>query len=567
MMMVFKRSRRPTHMPSLGPRLPTPSQDRSGRLALAIVAFLAVYGAITGRLIQLGLAEPEAGRHYVSEADQRTLARPNFTDRNGEILATDIEGASLFAEPRRVSNVDEAVTSLVSVFPDINQDRLRRVLSTDAGFAWVKREISPAERKKVHRLGIPGLDFRSENRRYYPGDNLVGHILGTVSVDNRGISGLEKYIDDVRLKPIEEAGFVARHDQEPVALSLDLRVQAAVHSELTAAMERYQAIAAMGVVLKADTGEVMAMVSLPDFDPHDREEALKTENLNRVTAGVFEMGSVFKAFNTAMALDSGRVHIDESFDATKPLQIGGFSIGDFHGKYRWLTVPEVFIYSSNIGSARMALALGHDGQQAYLERLGLTSKIETELPEVARPIVPKKWSDITAATVAFGHGISVSPMNTAVAAAAIVNGGKLLPPTFLPRSTEDAEAIGVQVISPQTSAHMRELFAMNARRGSGRRARVEGFEVGGKTGTAEKITNGRYDSSKRFNSYLSAFPISDPQYVVLVVIDEPKPEKPGIGATAGLNSAPTVSRIVRRIGPMLGVQPRFGTDVTTMAAN
>ena len=540
--------------------------QQRGRIVLAVVAFLLVYAAITGRLVQLGFAGPADTSGRLASQERETMSRPDLVDRNGELLATDIAGLSLFAEPRHIVNADEATAALLTVFPELDAEKIKTALSRDTAFAWIKREISPDERDAVHRLGIPGLYFRTENRRYYPSGPVASHILGTVSVDNRGLFGLEKYLDRSWLKDLNAAGFGGGHEFQPVELSVDLRVQSVVRAELETAMERYRAIAAMGIVLDVHTGEVVSMVSLPDFDPNLRTTATKRESRNRVTSDAFEMGSVFKVFNHAMALDSSVISINDSFDATNPLRIGGHSIGDFHGKKRWLTVPEVFIYSSNIGSGRMALKVGRDNQQEFLGRLGLLSTVDTELPEVVPPVVPRTWRDVTAVTISYGHGLSVSPMQTAVATAAVVNGGKLIPPTFFPRSREAADMVAKQVLNPYTSQQMRDLMAMNAREGSGGRARVEGYEVGGKTGTAEKITNGQYDSSKRFNSYLSAFPISDPRYVVLVVLDEPKPEKPGGYATAGLNASPTVGRIVRRIGPMLGVVPRPESDVTLAAA-
>jgi cell division protein FtsI (penicillin-binding protein 3) len=315
------------------------------------------------------------------------------------------------------------------------------------------------------------------------------------------------------------------------------------------------------------TGEVLAMSSLPDYDPNRPGDALLPDRLNRMTAGVFEMGSVFKTFTIAMALDTGRVKMTDSFDATHDIRSGRFSISDYHGKHRVLTLPEVFIYSSNIGAARIALQAGADAQQDFFRRAGMMKKMQTELPETARPIVPAKWAELTAMTIAFGHGMSVTPLHTAAVTAALMNGGVLISPTFLPRDRAEAVRQGVRVVQRRTSDEMRALFRMNVVNGSGRRAEVAGYMVGGKTGTAEKVENGRYSSSKRFNSFLAAFPMDDPQYVVLVVLDEPKSEKPGMSATASLNAAPTVAAIIRRSAPMLGVTPRPpGQDSALLAS-
>ncbi|MEP0456164.1 MAG: penicillin-binding protein 2 [Roseibium sp.] len=528
------------------------------RVYVAMAAFVFVYLAIGGRLVLLAQMDEAPSSAWISAQDSVAASRPDLIDRNGEILATDIKTASLYAEPRRILDVDEAVEGLMKVLPELDADVVRRRLDSRAGFVWLKRELSPGQADAVHDLGLSGVGFLSESQRFYPGGPTAGHIVGSVNVDNAGLTGIEKYIDGEWLGDLQDLGFASDRSMEPVQVAMDLRVQHVVRDELMKAMDRYKAIAAVGIVLDVKTGEVVAMSSLPDYDPNDRAQALEKDRLNRATGGVFEMGSVFKTFTTAMALDSGKVGINDSFDATRPIRAAGRTISDFHGKNRILSVPEIFIYSSNIGTAKMMLATGIDKQQEFLGRLGLTTRLHTELPENARPLLPPKWNELAAMTISFGHGISVTPMQTAVAAAALVNGGTLLQPTFLPRSQQEAKELGKQVLSPETSRIMRYLFRLNVLRGSGRRSDVPGYTVGGKTGTAEKIENGRYVSDKRRNSFLSAFPMDDPRYVVLTVIDEPKPERSGVGATAGMNAAPMVGAIIRRAAPMLGVMPRFG---------
>ena len=325
-------------------------------------------------------------------------------------------------------------------------------------------------------------------------------------------------------------------------------------------MQRYKAIAGGAVVLNAKTGEVVAMASLPDYDPNNPFNAHDKDRLNRMSGGVYEMGSTFKGFTTAMALDAGTVNLNSRFDASRPIQIARHTIRDFHGKGRVLTVPEVFIYSSNIGTAKMAETVSVDAHRDFFRRIGLLDRLKTELPEVARPTEPSQWKRIHQITISFGHGVATTPLQTAVSAAAMLNGGILFDPTFLPRTAEQAASAGRQVIKASTSEAMRYLFRLNVEKGSGRRAEVPGYFVGGKTGTAEKVVNGRYSNNKRFNAFLAGFPANDPQYVVLVVLDEPQPEKPGIGATSGLNTAPTVGNIIRRSAAMLGVKPDFGHE-------
>ena len=545
--------------------------ERQGRwrVAFAMAGFGLLYAALATRLVMLGVTGDGGAAQRLSPADLVAAARPDIIDRNGEILATDIKTASLYGEPRRIIDADEATELLSSVLPDIDTERVRRQLATDAGFVWLKREISQREQKAIHRLGIPGIGFIAENRRFYPGGETASHILGHVNVDNQGIAGIEKHIDTLGLADLHQAGFALERGLEPVRLSLDLRVQHVLHDELNKALKRYKAIAAIGIVMDVRTGEVVGMSSLPDYNPNNPVEALDKDRLNRATVGVFEMGSTFKTFTTAMALDYGQIDLQDTFDATQPLRVASFTIDDFHGKRRWLSVPEIYIYSSNIGTARMAMAVGIEGQKAFLKKLGLLSTLRTELPEAGAPILPAKWSKLSSITVSFGHGISVSPLQTVAAAAALVNGGNLIPPTFIPRSQAKAAALAKRVVKEETSRKMRDLMRLNVLKGTGRRAAVEGYRVGGKTGTAEKVVNGRYSSSKRFNTFLAAFPMDDPRYLVLVIIDEPKSEKDGLSATAGRNAAPTLAAVVRRIAPMLGVQPRL-TDpdepATTLAA-
>ncbi len=445
------------------------------------------------------------------------------------------------------------------MLPDLDTRLLRERLAGNAGFAWVKREITPTQEQQIHSLGIPGIGFLSENRRFYPGGPLASHIVGMVNVDNQGIAGFEKYVDDHWLGDLHQVGFGRGNAMEPVRLSIDVRVQHILRDELARAMDEFSAIGATGVVLNVHTGEVLAMSSLPDFDPNDPVDALKPDRLNRMTAGVYELGSVFKSFTFALALDSGAVSLDDRIDASHPIHFGHFTIDDYHAKHRVLTVPEVFIYSSNIGAAHMAMKAGTDVQQEYLKRFGLLDRLQTDLPETAEPLVPKNWSDLTTMTVAFGHGVAVTPLQTAVADAALVNGGMLIPPTFEPRTEAEAAKLAKRVVKPQTSDQLRYLFRLNVEKGSGGNAAVPGYDVGGKTGTAEKVVNGRYSSNQRLNSFLAAFPIDNPQYVVLVVLDDPQATKTA-GTTAGWNAAPTVGAIIRRSAALLGVEPKQDDD-------
>lgn len=554
------------HLPIAGARKTNGQQARS-RVAIIIAGFGIAYCIIGGRLIQYGVAQPEVVSS-IGRADALMASRPDILDRNGEILATDIRTVSLYAEPDKIVDADEAVEQLATVLPNLNVAEIYDKLKSKSRFQWLKRQLTPRQQSDILALGIPGIGFRPEKRRFYPGGPTASHILGHVNIDNRGIAGMERYIDGQGLADLAAIGMTSDARLEPVKLSIDLRVQNIVRDVVVQGMQKYNAIAAGGVVLDIHTGEVIAMASAPDYDPNqpsrltaDGKVDLEYQKgwFNRMSNGIFEMGSTFKTFTTAMALDSGLVSMNDRFDATKAIRIGGFTINDFHGKHRVLSVPEIFIYSSNIGTARMADIVGIEGHQQFLTRMGLLTKMKTEIPEVEIPSQPRQWKKINSITISFGHGVSTTPLQTAVAAAALMNGGRLIPPTFLPRSAEEADAVAEQVVKPTTSDDMRTLFRMNVTSGSGRRAEVPGFLVGGKTGTADKVVNGRYANNVRFNAFLAAFPIDNPKYIVLSIIDEPKAGEGG-GLTAGLNAAPMVRDIINRSAALLGVEPKFGDD-------
>ncbi|MBZ9602870.1 peptidoglycan D,D-transpeptidase FtsI family protein [Phyllobacterium chamaecytisi] len=528
------------------------------RVVMAIACFVGIYGIIGGRLVYYGMQEDTTG--YNGPTGAVLASRPDILDRNGEVLATDIKTASLYAEPRKIVDPDEAIELLSTVLPDLNFEQTYSRLKSGTGFAWLKRGLTPQQKSQIMALGIPGIGFRTEKSRFYPGGPTASHILGLVNIDNQGIAGMEKYIDEQGLSDLRDVGLADSRSLEPVKLSIDLRVQHVVRDVVVNAMQKYRAIAAGAVVINVHTGEVLAMASAPDFDPNNPFNALDKDHLNRMSAGTYEMGSTIKSFTTAMALDSGKVNLQSTFDARRPITIGRQTIRDFHGKNRILTMPEVFIYSSNIGSAKEADVVGIEGHRAFLHRMGLLDRMQTELPEVARPMEPKVWKKVHSITIAFGHGMATTPLQTAVGAAALMNGGKLIEPTFLPRTIEDANKVAKQVVSEKTSEDMRYLYRLNAEKGSGgsgNRASVPGYRVGGKTGTAEKVINGRYSSDVRFNAFVAAFPIDKPEYVVLTIIDEPKAEIGKVGATAGFNAAPMVADIIRRSASFLGVQPDF----------
>jgi cell division protein FtsI (penicillin-binding protein 3) len=528
------------------------------RIGLAILAFAAVYFVIAARLVMFAPgANSHAARRVVS-GDAIATARPDILDRNGEVLATDVRVPSLYAEPRRLIDVDEAVELLTADLPDLDATEVRERLSSKRGFVWLKRDITPEQQREIYRQGLPGIGFLNENKRDYPNGAEVSHLIGHVDIDNEGIAGIEKWLDGQGLDALHMAGLATDRLQTPVQLAVDLRVQHALRDELVAARAKFSALAAAGLVLNVRTGEIVAMVSEPDYDPNNPHEALDPTRINRLTAGVYEMGSTFKAFTIAMALDSGKVTLKSSFDAHNPLHYGKFDIHDFEPQQRALTVPEIFTYSSNIGAARIAMATGVDAHKAFLKKLGQLDRLHTELPESAEPIVPKHWSELNTMTIAFGHGLSVAPLQAVMGVAALMNGGILIPPTFLKRTEAEAQTLGTRVIKPETSEMMRYLMRLNVEKGTAAKADVPGYYIGGKTGTADKVVFGRYSETKVLTDFMAVLPADHPRYLLLIMLDEPHaiPETHGF-TTSGWNAVPTGGAVVARIAPLLGVEPRL----------
>ena len=528
------------------------------RVGLAILAFAAVYAVIGGRLVMFAIGADGPSARRSAAQDRIATARPDIVDRNGEVLATDVKAPSLFGEPRRIIDKDEAIELLTATLPDLEIGEVRDRLSSKKGFVWLKREISPQQQQDIHRLGIPGIGFLRENKRVYPTGNEVAHLIGLVNIDNQGIAGMEKWLDNNGLADLHRAGFATDRLQRPVELSVDLRVQHALRDELLKAKEKFHARAASGLVSNVKTGEIVAMVSVPDFDPNSPKEAHDPDRINRLTTGVFEMGSTFKAFTLAMALDSGKYDLNSMWDARGPLHYGKFAIHDDEPKGRFLNMKEVFTFSSNVGAARIALSQGVEAHKAFLRKMGQLERLRTELPESASPLVPRHWGELNTVTIAFGHGIAVAPLQAVMGIDALVNGGYLIPPTFMKRTEQEAMEIAKRVIKPETSEKMRFLMRLNAEIGTARKADVAGYYIGGKTGTAEKVVNGHYAKKRVLTAFTAILPADNPKYQLLVMLDEPQPLKETHGfITSGWNAVPTGGNVIARIAPLLGVEPRF----------
>ena len=522
------------------------------RLLVAAALFSAGFLVLALRLIDLGMFERVAEtalRHQ--PASVVVAGRADIVDRNGVLLATSLRTASLYADPKLVLDPEEATNKLMMALPDLNRAEVLSRLKSHGRFEWIKRDLTPEEEWRVNSLGIPGLAFEEEDRRIYPQGSLASHVLGFVDVDGNGLAGVERFFDN----RLGGSGMVG----QPLQLSIDMRVQHVLREEMMAAVERFSALGAAGVVLDAQSGEILALSSLPDFDPNNPGREPADALFNRVVQGVYELGSGFKAFTVAMALESGAAHLDSVYDATKPIRVARFLIRDHHPEARPLTVPEVFVHSSNIGAAKMALDVGAENQRKFLTRLGMMREPSLELREAAQPIVPHPWREVTTMTVSYGHGLAVTPLHLATGVAAMVNGGRLVDATLLRQNGSTvSKADGDRIISPETSRAMRQLLRLVVTDGTGSNADATGYRVGGKTGSAEKSGAGGYRRQALISSFVGAFPMDDPRYVVFVLLDEPNGIKETFNyATGGWTAAPVVGHVIGRIGPMLGVAPRM----------
>lgn len=526
------------------------------RTLIATLAMAVAFLAVGAQLVRLAMSSQGELSASLNETVAESFARPDIVDRNGRLLATDVEAYSLFADPARVIDRDEVVEKLGVVFPDLDRAALRKdLIDRSRRFVWVRRGLAPRTAQAVHNLGLPGLDFRRELRRAYPGGKLAGHVLGYVNIDNKGVAGIERYVDEV--VGVESVQGATLAERPPVRLSLDIGVQHAVETELAGAVDRYQAKGAAGIVLDVTTGEVLASASLPDVDPARPNTSLEPQRLDKIAGSTFELGSVFKTLTVAIAIDQALASPETIIDVRSELKSGGFTIKDLHPLRRPLTVAEIFLHSSNVGAAMLALQAGPQRFEEFLRHMQLLDSMKTEAGNVAAPQLPPRWGEVETITISYGHGIAVAPLQFAAAAGAIVNGGRKVLPTFIKRPA-DAGVADIPLISAATSEKMRALLRRNVAEaaGTGKRAEVPGYLVGGKTGTAEMPGAGGYREKAVISSFLAAFPMDKPRYLVFVLLFEPKATKDTAGEVlASLNAAPTVARVISRIGPLLGMLP------------
>lgn len=517
------------------------------RLMVVGGMFLLAFMVVSARLFDVMVLNQEKPKLASAGHGPLNVVRADIIDREGALLATNLTSDSVFAQTQQIKDPEAVAQQLMQIFPDLNHAKLEAQLAKEEKFIWIKRNITPEQKYAVNEMGEPGLQFEEQQQRVYPHGNLLAHALGYVNIDNVGLSGLEKTLDD-RLTYTEGSG-------EPLQLSIDLRVQHVVHDAIKTGMLKHDAKAAVGLVTDIHSGEILSLVSMPDFDPHHPTASGDQARFNRAALGVYEMGSTFKTLTMAMALDAGNVRITDQFDTTKPVKLARYTFRDHHPSKHWMSLPEVFAKSSNVGTVQIAKAVGKKGQQAFLSKLGMMEPVSLELPEIGVPQLPSRWGDVHMFTVSFGYGMSVSPLHMAQSIGALTNGGIKKPLTMVRRQPGE-EVEGTRVIKEHTSQQMRALMRQVVAGGTGKRAEVKGYMVGGKTGTAEKNAAGGYNRKALISSFVAVFPIHDPKYLVMVMYDEPSKGEAAWGrATASTTAAPTAGEIVGRIGPLLNVQP------------
>lgn len=503
----------------------------------ALLSFLFVAGASSA------YSEPWTDR-LVPALDDKELARPDIVDRNGVLLATDVRSFSLFADPNRVSNPEATVRHLKALIPDLDEKQTLRGLTRDRRFLWIARDIAPSTVASLRKLGLPGLGFVGSRKRVYPLADIASHVIGHVNVDNHGKSGIEAFID---LRDLGRSSTFM--SMKPERVSIDARIQKATYDIMRAGMDKYRALAAGAVVLDVKTGEVLALVSLPDFDPNKPMETIDRSTRSdtiRMTTSVFEMGAVFKIFTVAAALSSGVARYETVYDTASAIRIGDLAIRDYRMSRRTIGLPEVFVLPSNTGAALMSYAMGPERFRRYLTEFGLLTAMKTELP-YQTPLAWKTWDKVDAMTVGYGHGVATTPLQTAAAVAAILNDGKFIVPTFLLKNPGGPPDVARTVVSAKVSAVMRRLFRMSVvdPRGSGHMADVVGLDVGGRAGTAQKVIRGGYDADGEiFNVFVATLPTSKPRYVILAFLDNPKHGEPGCGRIANCNVVPLVGQFI-----------------------
>lgn len=479
--------------------------------------------------------------------------RANIIDRHGHILASTITTNSLYANAKKIIDAKRTADQLITVLPTLNRKSLIQKLQSDKQFVWLIRHLTPLQQEKILELGLPGIDFMPDQRRIYPYGALTSHITGLTDIDNQGISGIEKSYNQQLLT-----------QGDPLQLSIDMKIQYAVKDSLQQGLKEFSADAGAAVVMDLKTNEIVALVSLPDFDPNKTVNIQDRSFFNIITSGMYEMGSTLKIINTAMVLDCGAAKMSSLFDTSAVLRVGRFTITDYRANHGVINVADIFVHSSNKGSARMALAAGTENQKNFFKKVGLLERNKLELPEFGKPLLPKHWREVNTITMSYGYGLAISPLHLLNAVASIVGGGcrKQATLTYQPRTDTPCQ----RVVSPQTSQTMVQLMRLVATEGTSRKANMPGFFVGAKTGTRNLLMNGRYQKDRVATSFVAIMGENqnEPRYIVVVLLENPHrtPRTYGFN-TAGWNAAPVGGAILARIAALTGMKPTATPDRVT----
>jgi len=511
---------------------------RTQRLKLVYIAILAAFSLIILRMFFLVIFNNKSDISRIYD-NNKSVRRADIYDRNGVLVATDLKTKSLYASSVLVRNPKEVCLALVKIFDDLNyHDLIKKISEGKSSKSWIllRRNLTPMQVEKVEKLHLAGLIFDDDLVRVYPQKSIASHYVGYVDLDRHGLAGIEmQYERQLKLK-------------KNLQLAMDVRVQDILHDELIKGIDEFHAKAAGGIILDVNSGEVLALSSLPDFDSNLQSDAKSVQRFNMITSGVYELGSVMKIFTNAAVFENKLVSFDEIFSVREPIHYGRFTIKDDHFYKDLLTTAEVFAYSSNIGTIKIAEKLGIVRQKDFLRRMGFFNKIEAEFPGLGRPIYPRLWRDINLFTISYGHGIAITPLHLALATAAVVNEGLMPKANFLKLEKQPDKE---RVLSAETSKIMRKMLRKVAEEGTGKFANIEGYEVGGKTGTAERAEFGRYNERQTLASFVAVFPISQPKYLVFVAFDRPN----STFNTGGMVAAPVAGRVIKNIAPLLGVHP------------
>jgi len=514
---------------------------------LFLIIFLGIcFLSIGYKLIIVATASPTAKNIY-SKGD---YFRREIVDRNGVLLAINVPGSSAYANPKKMIDINDAVERLTKNVAGIDKNRLIKDLKETKTFTWIKRDLTAKEQKTIHDLGIPGIYFETEAKRVYTQGSMLSHLIGYVGRDNDGLAGLESSYN----KFLTEKNIPNKDDSEPLRLTIDSRIQNIVREELSATISTFRAAAGLVVIADPNNGEIIAAVSMPDYNPHNPSKASPDQMFNRYSLGVYEFGSIMKVLTLAIGLDTDKVHLNDAYDLTS-MKVAKFNIQDYHKEVGFHSVPEIFLHSSNIGMAQIVLETGKPDFKKYIDRLGLTEKLAIEIPEKASPLVPKydKWTDLSMATMSYGYAMSISPLHFMNAGIPVVNGGIMYPIHFVKR--EDP-IVGTQVLKTSTSEDMNKLLRLVVSKGTGKKSEVKGYFVGAKTGTAQKREGKHYVKNKRDSSFFAVVPASKPKYAILIMLDNPQPTKETFGfATAGWTAAPLAKNIISRMVTLYGISP------------